>query len=169
MWLRGSRRPRICGRSMKRGCVIVPRVCGSGGWTGTAGSRRPTFRVFRTGLCVGHGRAPPSWQTARMDDVTRTITFYGEQSAPVSALEQFLERRGVRVERVDWSPPEEGRSLGSDVNNVVVQMVATGGVLAITAGVKQFREWFRHGRYRVKVEGEADDDDAEPDGSGRSV
>jgi hypothetical protein len=98
-------------------------------------------------------------------DVTRKLTFYGEHPAPSSALAQFLEEQGVRVE---WRRPEEDRSLGGDVNEVVVQMVATGGVVAIAAGVKKFRDMFRHARYRVEVEGEdqAEGNRAEPDDGG---
>jgi hypothetical protein len=98
-------------------------------------------------------------------DVTRKITFYCEHPAPSSALVQFLEEQGVRVE---WTRPEEDRSLGGDVNEVVVQIVATGGVVAIAAGVKKFRDMFRHARYGVEVEGEdhAEGNHAEPDDGG---
>jgi hypothetical protein len=45
---------------------------------------------------------------------------------------QFLERRGVNVDR---SPTDdEGRNLAADINEAVVQMVATGSVMAIAAG-----------------------------------
>jgi hypothetical protein len=98
-------------------------------------------------------------------DVTRKVTFYGERPAPSGALVQFLEEHGVQVE---WTRPEEERSLGGDVNEVVVQMVATGGAVAIAAGVKKFRDMFRHARYRVEVEGEdqAEGNHVEPDDGG---
>jgi hypothetical protein len=68
--------------------------------------------------------------------------------------------------RVEWSRPEEDRSLGADVNDVIVAMVASGGTAAIAAGVKKFRDMFRHARYSVEVEGETEDDQAQPDDDG---
>ena len=54
----------------------------------------------------------------------------------------------------DWTRATERRGLGTDVNEVIVQMVATGGVMVIAAGVKQSRQ--RSPRYKVDVEGEDD-------------
>jgi hypothetical protein len=67
--------------------------------------------------------------------------------------------------RVDWSPPEEHRGLGADVNEVIVNLVSTGSALAIAAAVKQFRTRFP--RHKVEVEGDTEDDHAEPDDGGR--
>jgi hypothetical protein len=83
-------------------------------------------------------------------DVTRKITYHGD-TARVGALVQMLERQGVRV---DWSPPEERRGLGADANEVIVNLVSTGSVVAIAAAVKQFRTRFP--RHKIEVEGEPD-------------
>jgi hypothetical protein len=84
-------------------------------------------------------------------DVTRTITCRGS-AARAGGLVQMLEQEGVRVE---WSPPREERSLGADVNEVVVYLVSTGTLAGITAAVRRFRKWAP--RCKVEVEGEPDD------------
>jgi hypothetical protein len=84
--------------------------------------------------------------------VTRTITYHGS-AARAGALVQMLEQEGVRVV---WSPPREERSLGADVNAVVVTLVSTGTIAGITAAVARFRKWAP--RAKVELEGEQPDD-----------
>jgi hypothetical protein len=90
----------------------------------------------------------------RSVDVTRKITYHGD-TARVGALVQMLEQQGVQV---DWTPPQEHRGLGADVNEVIVNLVSTGSVVAIAAAVKQFRARFP--RHKIEVEGEAEPDDS---------
>jgi len=85
-------------------------------------------------------------------DVTRTIKYQGN-TARVGALAHMFEQQGVRV---GWTPPREQRGLGADVNEVIVNLVSTGSVVAITAAGKRFRERFPH--HKVDVEGEEHDD-----------
>ena len=89
-------------------------------------------------------------------DVTRTITYHGKPPWH-TALVQFLEEEGVRVE---WSPPveEEPRGLGADVNDVIVSLVATGTAAAIAAAVRRFRNYGPRSKGKVEVEGELPDD-----------
>jgi hypothetical protein len=95
-------------------------------------------------------------------DVTRKITYEGDD-VRASMLAQMLEEEGVRVE---WTRPgrEESRGLGTEVTMVVVQMVGTGGVAAITAAVNKFRNRVKHAK--VTVEGEDCDEGQEPDQHG---
>jgi hypothetical protein len=83
-----------------------------------------------------------------MDVVTRKITYQGS-AARASALVQMLEREGVRVE---WMPLREERSFGADANAVLVNLISTGTIVAIAAGVRRFRKWAP--RCKVEVEGE---------------
>lgn len=91
-----------------------------------------------------------------MADVTRTITYHGD-AARCGALVQMLEQEGVTVQ---WTPPQERRGLGADINEVVVSLVSSGTLLAITAGVRKFRERFP--RHKIEVDGE----EARPDDGG---
>jgi hypothetical protein len=88
-----------------------------------------------------------------MDEVTRTITYEGP-AARASALVQMLEQEGCRVE---WERPTEYRYwIGSDLNEVAVNVVSTGTLAAIGLAVHKFRKWAP--RVKVKVEGEGPDD-----------
>jgi hypothetical protein len=88
-------------------------------------------------------------------DVTRTVTYRGKPPWH-TALVQFLEEEGVRVE---WSPPdgEEPRGLGADVTQVVVNIVSTGTIAAMAAAVYRFRNFRPRDKGKVEVEGEPDD------------
>lgn len=90
-------------------------------------------------------------------DVTRTIVYRGG-AARVAMLAQMLRSEGVQVE---YTPPEEQRGIGGDLNEVVVNLVSTGTVVAIGAAVKKFRE--RVPRAKVKVEGEDAGEAAPPE------
>ena len=97
--------------------------------------------------------------------VTRTIVYRGKPPWH-TALAQFLEEEGVSVQ---WSPPaeEEGRGLGADVHQVVVSIVSTGTVAAITAAVRRFRKFGPRDKGKVEVEGEppGEEDDQDQDDS----
>jgi hypothetical protein len=88
-------------------------------------------------------------------EVTRTITYRGKPPWH-TALVQFLEEEGVRVE---WSPPAdaEERGIGADVNEVVVNLVSTGTAAAIAYAVRRFRNYGPRSKGKVEVEGEPDD------------
>lgn len=90
-------------------------------------------------------------------EVTRTITYRGKPPWH-TALVQFLEEEGVRVE---WSPPsvEEPRGIGADVNQVVVNLISTGTVAAIALAVRKFRNYGPQSKGKVDVEGEPQDED----------
>jgi hypothetical protein len=90
-------------------------------------------------------------------DVTRTITYRGTPPWH-TALVQFLENEGVRVE---WTPPadEEPRGIGADVNQVVVNLISTGTVTAIAVAVRKFRNYGPRSKGKVEVEGELPDED----------
>ena len=79
---------------------------------------------------------------------TRTITYEGDP-ARAGALVQMLEQQGVKVE---WEPPQEERSLGTDVGAVALSLVASGLYDAIKTGVTRLRERFP--RYVVFIVGD---------------
>ena len=81
--------------------------------------------------------------------VTRTILLRGG-AVPPSALAWKLEQHGVDVQ--PWEPPEEGRGLGTEI---IIGIVAAGGIEAIKAGVAEFRRTFP--RAHVEIEGEEED------------
>jgi len=91
-------------------------------------------------------------------EVTRTITYRG-YPARASQLAQMLEEEGVDVE---WTRPTEERGLGADAAQVVIQMVATGGVLGITAAVNKFRARVKHAKVTIEGEDEEPSPEAEP-------
>jgi hypothetical protein len=66
--------------------------------------------------------------------VTRAIRYEGNP-AFASLLVQSLRREGVTVE---WEPPEEARGLETEINNVVVSIVAAGSWDIIKSVVKSF-------------------------------
>jgi hypothetical protein len=104
-----------------------------------------------------------------MGDVTRTIRYLGG-AARAGVLVQMLEQEGVVVA---WSPPREERGLAADVNDAVVQMVATGSVMAIAAAVRNFRNRVPRATVEVEVEVEGEgegegEDDASPGADGRA-
>jgi hypothetical protein len=96
--------------------------------------------------------------------VTRTVIYRG-QPPWHTALVQFLRTEGVHVE---WSPPDEDepRGIGADANDVVVYLVSTGTLAAITYAVRKFRNYAAESKSKVEVEGEPDDggflDEPEP-------
>jgi hypothetical protein len=63
-------------------------------------------------------------------------------------LVQMLEQESVRVK---WERPLEHRDVGQMGQEVVVQMVATGGLTAIAAAVAKFRKHM-NGRAEATVE-----------------
>jgi hypothetical protein len=83
-----------------------------------------------------------------MTDVTRRITYTGD-AARVSMLAQMLEDEGVTV---DYRPPAESRSFATALQEIVVQMVATGTALAIKDGVGRFLNRTEH--IRLEIDGE---------------
>ena len=85
----------------------------------------------------------------RMTDITRRITYNGD-AASVSMLAQTLEAEGVRV---DYRPPLESRSFATALQEVVVQLVATGTALAIKDGVDRFLNRSYH--IRLDIDGES--------------
>jgi hypothetical protein len=84
-----------------------------------------------------------------MTDVTRSIQYTGDP-AEASTLVQVLQDEGISVE---WTPPKEHQGIGTDADQVIVQLTAVGGIAAITAAVTKFRARVKHAR--VDVEGEA--------------
>jgi hypothetical protein len=88
--------------------------------------------------------------------VTRTITYRGNPPWH-TALVQFLEKEGVRVE---WSPPAEAEErgiFGADANEVVVSLISTGTAAAIAYAVHRFRNYGPRSKGKVEIEGEPDD------------
>lgn len=73
-------------------------------------------------------------------------------------LVQMLEEEGVTVE---WERPREQRGgIGDMGQEVIVQMVAAGGLVAIKAAVDKFRDLMRD-RAEVTIEDDEQDDDRE--------
>lgn len=75
-------------------------------------------------------------------------------AARASALVQMLREQGVHV---DWTPPREQRDLAGMAEEVAVNLVSTGTLVAIGAAVKRFRQRFP--KIKLKVEGEDDGPD----------
>jgi hypothetical protein len=94
-------------------------------------------------------------------EVTRKIVYRG-QPPWHTALVQFLEKEGVRVE---WSPPtqEEPRGLGADAHQIVVSLTTMGTWAAIAAAVKRFRNYGPKDKGKVEVEGEPPGEEDDPD------
>ena len=90
-----------------------------------------------------------------MAQTTRRVTYRGNP-AFASMLVQMLEVEGATVE---WERPTEQRGMGEMAQEVIVQLVATGGVAAIAAAVAKFRKHL-HGRAEVTVEVDEQDNDA---------
>jgi hypothetical protein len=82
-----------------------------------------------------------------MAQTTRRVTYRGNP-AFASMLVQMLEQESVRVK---WERPLEHRDVGQMGQEVVVQMVATGGLTAIAAAVAKFRKHM-NGRAEATVE-----------------
>jgi len=70
-------------------------------------------------------------------------------------LVQMLEHEGVTVK---WERPLEQRGVGEMAQEVIVQMVATGGFTAIAAAVAKFRKHVL-GRAEATVENDERDND----------
>jgi hypothetical protein len=82
-----------------------------------------------------------------MTELSRHVTYRGNP-AFASMLVQMLEDEGATVE---WERPQEQRGLGEMAQETVVQMVATGSLLAIKVAVDKFRKHMR-GKVEVTVE-----------------
>jgi hypothetical protein len=83
-----------------------------------------------------------------MTHTTRRVTYRGDP-AGASMLAQMLEQEGVKVK---WERPREQRGgIGEMAQEVVVQMVATGGVAAIATAIAKFRKHM-HDRAEVTIE-----------------
>jgi hypothetical protein len=90
-------------------------------------------------------------------DVKRTITCDGGLFG-ARALSQMLKAEGVHVVE-GHAPPEverRGIDFSTDVQQVIVTLVAMGAPVAIKAAVTKFRKRFP--RAKVEVEAEAPDD-----------
>jgi len=85
---------------------------------------------------------------------TRRVTYRGDP-AYASMLVQMLEQEGATVK---WERPVEQRGTGERTHEVIVQMVAAGGVTAIAAAVAKFRKHM-HGRADATVESDELDDE----------
>ena len=82
-----------------------------------------------------------------MTQTTRGVTYRGEP-AGAFLLEDLLEREGVTVE---WERPDEQRSsIGEMTQQVIVEMVAAGNLLAIKVAVAKFRKHM-HGKTETEV------------------
>jgi hypothetical protein len=90
-------------------------------------------------------------------DVKQTITCDGGLFG-ARALAQMLSEEGVRVVEGDAPPEVERRGIdySTDVQQVVVALVAIGAPTAIKAAVTKFRKRFP--RATVEVQAEAPDD-----------
>jgi hypothetical protein len=82
-----------------------------------------------------------------MAQTTRRVTYRGNP-AFASMLVQMFEQDSVRVK---WERPLERRGMGEMTQEVIVQMVATGGGTAIAATVAKFRKNM-NGRAEATVE-----------------
>lgn len=87
--------------------------------------------------------------------MAQTRVTYRGNPAFASMLVQMLKEQGVAVE---WERPQEQRGLGDMAQGVVVDMVASGGLLAIKVAVDKFRKHM-HGRAAATVEDDEQDDD----------
>jgi hypothetical protein len=82
-----------------------------------------------------------------MTHTIRRVTYRGNP-AFASMLVQMLEQEGATVK---WERPLEQRGMGEMAQEVIVQMVATGGATAIAAAIAKFRKHMR-GREEATVE-----------------
>ena len=89
-----------------------------------------------------------------MAQTTRRVTYRGNP-AFASMLVQMLQQESVTVR---WERPFEQRGMGEMAQEVIVQMVATGSVTAISAAVAKFRKHM-NGRAEATVENDEMDDD----------
>jgi hypothetical protein len=74
-----------------------------------------------------------------MTEFSRHVTYRGNP-AFASMLVQMLEDEGATVE---WERQQEQRGLGEMAQETVVQMVATGSLLAIKVAIDKFRKHMR--------------------------
>lgn len=96
-----------------------------------------------------------------MADVTRTLVYHGD-AARIGARAQMLREADVQVE---YEPPPEERDLAGMAQEVVVNVVSTGTLVAIAAAVKRFRARFP--RHRVDADPDVNELAAdEPDDAG---
>jgi hypothetical protein len=82
-----------------------------------------------------------------MAQTTRRVTYRGNP-AFASMLVQMLEQESATVK---WEQPLEQRGMGAGTQEVIVQMVATGGVTDIAAAIAKFRKHMQ-GRAEATVE-----------------
>ena len=91
-----------------------------------------------------------------MTQTPRRVTYRGDP-AGASLLADLLQREGVTVE---WERPDEQRSsIGEMTQQVIVEMVAAGNLLAIKVAVAKFRKHM-HDKTETEVTIEEDDPDA---------
>ena len=88
-----------------------------------------------------------------MAHTTRRVTYRGNP-AFASMLVQMLEQEGATVE---WERPLEQRGMAEMAQEVIVNMIAAGNLVAIKVAVDKFRKHM-HGKAEVTVEVEEDDD-----------
>jgi len=88
-----------------------------------------------------------------MTHTTRRLTYSGDP-AGASLLEWMLKQEGVTVQR-EQSQEQRG-GMGEMAQEVIVQMIAAGNLLAIKVAVDKFRKHM-HGKAEVTVEVEEDD------------
>jgi hypothetical protein len=89
-----------------------------------------------------------------MAQTTRRVTYRGNP-AFASMLVQMFEQESVTV---NWERPLEQRGMPEMAQEVIVPMVATGGVTAIAATVAKFRKHM-NGRAEATVENDATDNE----------
>jgi hypothetical protein len=88
-----------------------------------------------------------------MTHTTKRVTYRGDP-AGASLLEWMLKGEGVTVQREQF---QEQRGMGEMAQEVIVQMVAAGNLMAIKVAVDKFRKHM-HGKAEVTVEVEEDAD-----------
>jgi hypothetical protein len=84
-----------------------------------------------------------------MTHTTRRVTYRGNR-AFASMLVQMLEQEGVSVQ---WERPDEQRGGGEVAQEIIVQMVAAGDLVAIKVAVDKFRKHMRD-RAQATIEGD---------------
>lgn len=120
--------------------------------------------IYMGGHCRCIKATPDTWAqkgtTARtsmpvMTQTTRRVTYRGEP-AGASLLADLLQREGVTVE---WERPDGQRSsIGEMKQQVIVEMVAAGNLLAIKVAVAKFR---KHMHDKTETGVTIEDDDPE--------
>ena len=93
-----------------------------------------------------------------MEHTTRRVTYRGNP-AFASMLVQMLEQEGATVE---WERPLEQRGMAEMAQEVVVNMVAAGNLVAIKVAVDKFRKHMRDMSVTIEDDEETIEGDEEP-------